>query len=151
MSATKVYAVTEGSYSDYRVKCLFTTEALAEAHVARLRGDREWSDDPSVEVFLLFDVNPSQATVYSRNARVRPDGTVTSFNRGVDIEQERVEWEYGGWNGIAAPIMEARTYCPPVDNGEGFRVQVSGTDKAKVDKAFQDRIAEAKARVLGVG
>lgn len=36
MSDVTVYSVSSGSYSDYGVLCLFTTEALALAYAAKL-------------------------------------------------------------------------------------------------------------------
>jgi hypothetical protein len=142
--ATKVYAVTEGSYSDYHILALFKTRALADAHERDGEGD-------SVEEFLLYNRRPTRVTVYSINARIWPDGSVTSehVDRGEPQLRSQLEWEYGSYSGPAKPIREARTLQAPYA-GKDWLVRVSGTDKAKVLKAFRDRVGQARARTLGV-
>jgi hypothetical protein len=139
-----VWAVTEGDYSDYRVRCLFTTEKLAEQHKDNGGGD-------TVEEFLLLDRLPVKKTIYSINARIRPDGSVTAEHRdgGEPEVRTSVEFEAGSYQGILKPIMEARTLQAPYA-GKDWLVRVSGTDKAKVLKSFHDRVGQAKARTLGV-
>ena len=146
MSKKTVYAVSSGTYSDYSVEALFTTKKLADEHLAAL-GDRE----ASVETFLLFDAPPQRATVYSMNARILPDGEVVSENRRgpVNEVQERIVWEYGDFDGRPKPIMEARTLHAPYA-GKDWIVRVKGTDRKRVEKAFHDRVAEARARTLGI-
>jgi hypothetical protein len=139
-----IYGVTEGDYSDYRVRALFTTEKLAQAHADAGGGD-------SVESFSLYDRAPVRVTVYSIGARIWPDGDVTSESpdRGEPEIRKRVEWEYGPLWGPTKPIREARTLQAPYA-GKDWIVRVDGTDRAKVMKAFRDRVAEARARTLGV-
>lgn len=144
MKPKTVYAVTDGEYSDYRVLALFTTKKLADAHVEAAGG--------RVEPFLLFDHQPRKVTIYSISARIGPDGSVTGeFSRptGEPEIRSRVEWEYGNYEGVPKPIMEARLLQAPYA-GKDWIVRVSGTDKAKILKSFHDRVAEGKARTLGV-
>lgn len=144
MTRKIVYAVSGGDYSDYRVEALFTTEALAEAHKEAGAGDR-------VEEFVLFDRAPVHVTIYSINGRVWPDGSVTrEHHQGGPPEMDsRVEWEYGSYWGRPRAIMEARILQAPY-SGKDWLVRVSGTDKAKVQKAFDDWLAQARARTLGI-
>jgi hypothetical protein len=143
-----IYAVTEGDYSDYRVQALFTTKALANEHAKSLTKDYSTAD---VEEFLLFDRPVGKKTVYSINARIWPDGTVTSEHRDRgDPKMDRsVQLEYGDYTGIPKPIMEARLLQAPY-SGKDWLVRVSGTDKARVMKSFQDRVAQGRARTLGI-
>lgn len=145
MSRKPVWAVVEGDYSDYRVHVLFTSEALAKAHVKAGGGD-------SVEEFVLYDKPPRRVAVYSIDARIWPDGQVTAETRepsGAPTMRREVEWEYGEFWGPAKPIREARILQAPY-SGKDWLVRVSGTDKQRVQKAFDDRVAEALARTLGV-
>lgn len=141
---TTVWAVTTGSYSDYSVKVLFTSKKLAEQHVTALREIGYDSYDAGVEEMALLDAEPKRVRVYYRWARIDADG---------DVINERVEdsldWEYGDLWGIPKPIMSARTYHAPA-YGKDTLVEVRGSSKARVEKAYHDRIAQARAKILGV-
>lgn len=143
---TTLYAVTSGSYSDYRVEVLFTTRELAEQHLAARKTGRDgWYDtDVSIEEFVLLDRPPERHTVITRSGRVSPDGDVVN-----DHTSTEVEWEYGHIYGPAKPLMGARTYTAPAWPG-AINVEVRGTSKGRVEKAFQDRMAAARAQQLGV-
>jgi hypothetical protein len=41
MSKTTIYVVTEGSYSDYGIKAMFSTKAGAEAYIEQIKAQRE--------------------------------------------------------------------------------------------------------------
>ncbi|GAC1654606.1 MAG: hypothetical protein NVS4B6_31110 [Mycobacterium sp.] len=59
MSAMKVWAVTSGSYSDYRVDLLFTTKELAEAYIASKQEGSRWSEpNDTPECFAIWDALP---------------------------------------------------------------------------------------------
>lgn len=144
--STTVWAVTTGSYSDYRIKALFTSKKLAEAHAAALRGDQDgWDRDASVESFELFEAAPRRVPIHERWCRLH---AVTG-----EVVAERVDarpqWEYGDLYGPAKPIMGARTFHAPA-YGKDTLVEVIGASKARVEKAYQDRIAQARAKILGV-
>ena len=145
MSVT-VWAVTTGSYSDYRVKTLFTSKKLAEAHAAALRGDSDgWDRDATVEAFELFDAAPKRVSIHERWCRIDArDGEIVQ-ERG----EPRPQWEYGDLYGPAKPIMGARTFQAPA-YGKDTLVEVVGASKARVEKAYRDRIAQARAKILGV-
>lgn len=143
--STIVWAVTTGSYSDYRVKVLFSTKKLAEQHAEVLRGDPAgWDGDASVESFALLDRPPERIRVFYRWARIDTDGDVIA-----ERASDSLDWEYGDVWGVPKPIMLARTYHAPA-YGKDTLVEVRGSSKARVEKAYRDRIAQARAKILGV-
>ena len=143
--STTVWAVTTGSYSDYRVKVLFPTQKLAEQHANDLRNDRSgWDRDASVESFKLLDREPKRIRVFYRWARINTGGDVID-----DRNEDSLDWEYGDLWGVPKPIMSARTYQAPAYKQDTL-VEVRGSSKARVEKAYHDRIAQARAKILGV-
>lgn len=68
----RVYSVSAGAYSDYNVKCLFSTREDAEraCEEIRKRGIQEY-EGPFVEEFVYFekDERPLQITVWNAYTR----------------------------------------------------------------------------------
>jgi hypothetical protein len=141
----KIYAVTEGDYSDYRVLALFTSEELAKQHTeeADLPGDF-CPEEKKIEEFYLYDRPPEMKTVYHRIGRVDSDGKAIQDST---ISERR--YEYGNYMGFIKPIMEARTYSAR-SHPNCLQVSIIGSDSERVDKSFNDRMAEAKARQAGI-
>jgi len=60
----KVYGVTEGTYSDYHVLCLFTKKEYAQDYIDSITRNLEeakrpvYPEDYAVEEFELFDMVP---------------------------------------------------------------------------------------------
>jgi hypothetical protein len=122
---TKVYVATEGSYSDYRILGVFTTEEEASKV-----GDY-------AEEYDLWERVPTKKTVYVLMA-FPPDYAPRP------IEVHLIQpWDYGyGLFGVAKrPKYE-------LFPNRGFRV--SGTDRPLVEKAFQDRRAQLIAEAEGI-
>jgi hypothetical protein len=132
-----IFAISEGSYSDYTVRVLFTTRELAEAHLAEAYGN---TSDAYIEEFYLYDEPPKQVVVYNRSGHVASDGRVLA-----EQNNGNVNWEYNGIDNTR-PIMLADTR---EWNGM-LQVRVTGTDAQRVERAYQDRIAQARARQLGL-
>lgn len=132
-----VFAISEGSYSDYRVNVLFTTRELAEAHRAEAYSDPAYAE---IEEFYLYDDPPKHIVIYQRTCWVGSDGEVT-----LDQDTNNVLWEYNG-GATLKPLMLADTRVVL----ESLQVRVTGTDAARVERAFQDRVAQARARQLGL-
>lgn len=137
----RVWAVSSGAYSDYGVIAIFATEKQAEDFAAVVPS-HGWRSDAFVEAMTFYDEGetPQAVEVFWRRGRVI-DGEVVADETSSDTQ-----WECDGLWGDPKPLFGARTYCPPVDKGVGQRVEARGTDKRKVDKAFTDRIMQAKAQ-----
>ena len=130
-----LWAVTKGSYSDYRVLCICDSKDRAK-RIASLPAKDRYSDDRQVEEILFFDRDPVTITTYSMSEELLDDGTTNAFH-----EDLRSEWEFDMlypahnrpvvWRWVRAPYIEKR----------GGRLNVSGTDLERVRKVFSDRKA----------
>jgi hypothetical protein len=139
MTRATVYGVTTGSYSDYRVRVLFTTKKAAEQHAQAMALADQADSDASVESFDLYDEQPKRVVIHRRWARIdAATGKVVDERDGKDLD-----WEYGEWWGPAKPIMSARTYRAPA-YGKDTLVEVRGANDKRVAKAYTDRIAQAR-------
>lgn len=147
----KVWLVTEGIYSDYRVVAVFADEDIA----------REFAKSPQqqVEGFTLFDELPRKHTLYRQRLIVR--GQKNGQIRVREEEAERVTYpdlEYGYHKRGPQPIVKATTREDLIGELAQNRrvspgsvlVRVEGFDKDRVDKSFRDRVAKAKAQVMGI-
>jgi hypothetical protein len=122
---TKVYVATEGSYSDYRILGVFTTEEEA-AKVGEY-----------AEEYDLWERAPEKKTVYA----------ITTFppsypSRPIEVHSIQ-PWDYNYERlGMAKrpkfELFPNRGFC------------VSGTDRSLVEKAFQDRRAQLIAEAEGI-
>jgi len=126
MSA-KVYVVTRGSYSDYRIEACFTDKALAEAHASKAGGE--------VEEYPLFERMPRRVSVYFKS-------TGHYAHLGEPHEHTTVMWEY------EAAEFSPRARVIEYNRGHGLRSE--GRDKEAVRKAFDDRWAQMRAVKAGI-
>jgi hypothetical protein len=120
-----VYAVTQGSYSDYSVRALFTDEALAIAHAAELP-----NEPGQVEEFPLLDEAPTQFVVYSMSNDtylVKPD------------MDKPHEWQFLQWSYARGLYRRAE-----VNEWRKGSVRVEGWDKEAVAQAFRDRVSRIR-------
>ena len=132
---SSLWAVTKGSYSDYRVLCICDSKERAK-RIASLPAKDSWSDDRNVEEILFFDRDPVTVTTYSISEELLDDGTTHAYREDI-----RSEWEFDMlypernrpaiWRWVRAPYIENR----------GGRLDVSGTDLERVRKVFSDRKA----------
>lgn len=122
----KVYVVTRGSYSDYRIMAVFADPELAKAHASSVGGE--------VEEYPLFEQSPKRTAVYFKS-------TGHFDHLGEPHEHSSVMWEY-----------EAAEYSPRARVIEYGRngLRAEGRNKEAVRKAFDDRWAQLAARRLGV-
>lgn len=127
---TEMWAVTRGSYDDYRVLCVASSKAVAKKI-------SEKGPDYSVEAIPFFDRDVEQITIYSRTCEVWDDGTVSEFR-----EYERVEWEFDMVYPEYNVDARARWVRAPVHRNRGGRLEVNGTDEALVVEVF-DEIRQA--------
>jgi hypothetical protein len=122
---TDVYLVSVGSYSDYSIEAVFTDEALATAHAAKVGG--------TVEPMPLLDKMPTRFTVYCKS---------NDTYKG----REPHEWTYVAWT--YQRRLYQRANVSVWNNGRSIRVH--GWDKGAVDKAFDDRYAQLQAEREGI-
>jgi hypothetical protein len=92
--AAKVYLVTRGSYSDYRVESVWSTEALANGYIAEsasreLEIEEFWLDEPDKTESLPHWVVSLQS-VGARATREPRSGRVG----GVSLNDEGYGWLY---------------------------------------------------------
>lgn len=92
----KVYVVTTGSYSDYRIEAIFTDKDRAESYLSGLSRN----DDPDMEEYDLDPAEPGQRVPagYSLfRVRMFDTGTVSEVYQELEscqfMEDEKPEWE----------------------------------------------------------
>lgn len=140
----KVWAVSEGSYSDYGVKAIFAREADAEEWATLSKHPRSF-DDPFVESFVFFDEGemPELVRFVQLNAVVGEDGSVTESNTN---PYWRTEWTVGFGTAPPAGRAVGRTWSAPAW-GKGLAVMVKARTEELARKAFHDRVTQAKTMV----
>lgn len=125
----KVYLVTQGSYSDYRVLAAFSDEGEARTLAAY--------DDRQVEEFALLEKCPEQVIEYTRNATVFPSGTVNESQSAQEV-----------FVGIEGTPPECSASRPNVSTVPDLSIwlYVHGTDRERVDKVYGEQLAQTKAQ-----
>ena len=75
----KVYVVTSGSYSDYHIEAVFSTEELAEKYIHATKSGNRW-DDASIEEWDL-DRNASElrAGYKAYFGRISKEGNISDL------------------------------------------------------------------------
>jgi hypothetical protein len=143
MTARTVWAITSGSYSDYRVLALFATKAAAEAQMRRPSPPGSWTEPDDLAAFLLYEADdePRQVTTYERQIEIWDDGTTSNPRESV-----RTEWEFDTMHGRPSKRPQVRFVRAPVHKGKGGRLEVRGSDKSAVDKAYSDQIVQRVAK-----
>ncbi len=141
---TKVYAISEGSYSDYRVRAIFKTRKLAEEAIARARTVSRYDDDwNEVEEYDLYDQVPQPITTYRLTQDLWDDGTEGPEYRTVSTA---MPWD---WD-VAPRRPEVRFVRAPIHRDKGGRLEVAARTEAAARKAFRDRKARWRAEVEGI-
>ena len=136
---TKVWALSSGSYSDYEVSVLFTTEEAAEE--AAKEASASHYDRYNVEEFILYDGVPEMVTMHTMEFDVldtNPSSVTSSEAKSVT----RYPWQFAR-NGVPSRRVHVRVrrYPYPQPRTAG---RVSGLDLQAVQQAFSDH----RARVL---
>jgi hypothetical protein len=137
MSTSTVWAVSAGSYSDYNVIAVFPSEELAEAHLAQLKeADGYYGGEAFVESFPFCPEPMEPTTVYTKMATVEDGSLLDGVRQDVGVE-----WPYEN-----PPGRRPRGETIPRKRQGVLFVRVRGSSLSAVDKAFADRLAEAKAQ-----
>lgn len=128
----KVWVVTEGSYSDYRIVGIYDSRALAELHCKRLydaNDPEEWEVNAGA-VGLRAEL--SHWAVY-----ITDDGTIISAD---DWHDPFIQIDAEGMEDI--PALHGQAH--------GLRVHVLARDEAHARKIATDKRAEWLAKQEGV-
>lgn len=135
----KVYAVSSGSYSDYRVLCVCPTKKDAETLALRIRRDEEsWSRDADVEEMYLVKGDIEQVRTLHFSENLWDDGSASDAREWVSTD-----WPFDGYSDT--PEVAWRWVRAPIHHGAGGRLEAWGTDHEAVRRVFSDRRAQVRA------
>lgn len=142
----KIYLIEEGSYSDYGIVDVCKTREIAEEYCKLRNSSRNW-DQASIAEWEVIDTMPSREMVYvhsgvvSGNTRIQALSNESQFANAdiVSVKSSRI---------IRASSEQSKTRSG--NPKPEFYIFVEGTSKSHVDKAFQDRVAQAKAILSGI-
>lgn len=137
MSASKVWLVSSGSYSDYRVHCAAPSKAAAQGIVTALNGDDEWTEYFAEQVPVIEKAE--RVTVYGLEVVISDDGTVRA-----EAVFDRDEWNVDPIYPERRRPVTVRWVRAPVYNGQAGRLEVYGLDQELVRETFSD----VKAQLL---
>ena len=135
VSGGRVWLVSSGSYSDYRVHCAAPSKMAAQGIVDALNGDDEWIKY-FVERVPVVD-KAEKVTIYGVEAIVTDDGTVRE-----ESVRDRDEWNVDPLYQQRLRPVTVRWVRAPIYNGQAGRLEVYGTDRGLVLKTFSDTRAQ---------
>jgi len=143
----RVYVVEKGDYSDRRVIAVCKTKEIAEKYCDLTNeGNSSHYDEAYWYEWDVVDKDPEKVIIYYRQ------GIVTG-----GPHYQRVEKEFSSSNAYidrkAPNIINASMVQSTGPRGglkPEFFIRIEGGSKSHVDKAFQDRVAQAKAILAGV-
>lgn len=131
-----VYALSSGSYSTYRIHCLFEREEDAKAAAAAAGRGQVYSDHFIEELTLFGPVGqPRKTVMYTARATVRVEGHWKDWAPNVSSEEE---WIYTG-RGPERPELRR------LDRGQYVTFEARGEDREQVTKMVADAYAQAIA------
>lgn len=138
MSGGRVWLVSSGSYSDYRVHCAAPSKKAAQGIVDALNGDDEWIKY-FVERVPVVD-KAEKVTVYGIKAVITDDGTVRE-----ESVRDRDEWNVDPLYQQRLRPVTVRWVRAPIYHGRAGRLEVYGTDEERVRKTYSDMRAQLLA------
>lgn len=139
----KIWAVSSGSYSDYRVHALFESEVVAEA-VATTANGLENYDDHFVEGFQFYakDEIPEPLVVYRGTIELFDDGTYGP----IKVTSDGPKFAFQHYMTVPPPRRpHIRQVRAPMYQNKGARLEVSARTDTMVRKVINDRLMEHKA------
>lgn len=135
MSGGRVWLVSSGSYSDYRVHCAAPSKKAAQGIVDALNGDDEWIKYFVEQVPVIEKAE--RITVYGIEAIIEDAGTVRE-----ESVRDRDEWNIDPLYQQRLRPVTVRWVRAPIYNGKGGRLEVFGTDLERVRRVFSDTRAQ---------
>lgn len=147
----RVWGITRGSYSDYRVLAIFEDQAEAKAFCAAHQNtahDSPWGAPDDVECFMFYPkgVQPVLNTVHSRSVVVWDSGDTEEA-----MERGRVEWEYSPLYDRVSARPNVRFVRAPMYHNKGGRLEVEGLDQQAVNQAYGDNLARLRVAAETIG
>lgn len=140
MDRGQMWAVATGQYSDYRVLCVCDSKERAEQVAAALRADSDGDrSDARVESMPFVDYDPEKVTVFHMTVTVWDDGTVDEDREPWSTS----EWPFDQWEPLDRVAW--RWVRAPMHKGNGGRLDIRGTDRARVRRVYSDRKAQLLA------
>ena len=131
----RVWLVSSGSYSDYRVHCAAPSKRAAKEIAAALNADQERGRF-MVESLPVID-RAEQVTVYGIGAIITDAGTVRE-----ESVRDRAEWNVDPLYPDRLRPVAFRWVRAPIYHNRAGRLEVYGTDRERVRKTFSDVRAE---------
>ena len=131
----RVWLVSSGSYSDYRVHCAAPSKKAARGIVDALNGDDEWIKYFVEQVPVIEKAE--RVTIYGIEAIIEDAGTVCE-----ESVLDRDEWNVVPLYPERLRPATARWVRAPIYNGKAGRLEVYGTDRERVRKTFSDMRAQ---------
>jgi len=132
-----LWAITSGSYSDYTVNAVFDTEEDARAAIALKLGE----DLTELDYYRSGDKPIQRGVWHANSGPISADGPVP----------------FGGWSLeahlITSWVPSSRPERPSVREireGQRIWVYVEAPTKELAEKVLHDRIAKARAELLGL-
>lgn len=141
----KVYLVAEGEYSDYGIKAAYADKQLAEEHVELLNKGQRYPE-AFVEEYVLREETPVLCTKYIR--RVDLDKTTGDVTHEEDYHFVVVEDKEVLHQRPQVFERDGATRSPHLTGVHN--IAVWGYDKQAVDKVYGERVAKARAEIIGL-
>jgi hypothetical protein len=132
-----VWALSRGSYSDYRVLCIVRggeDEAKLLAARANAAGDELYEDPYEAEELAVVDPDVQKVEILTLTSEIFDDGRTKESDPRI-----RVEWPFDALYGT--PSLRWRWVRAPMYRDKGGRLEVWGTDHERVRRVFSDRRA----------
>lgn len=134
----RVWLVSSGSYSDYRVLCAAPSKKAAQDIVDALNATDEWAEYFVEQVPVIE--HAERVTVYGLEAIITDAGTVRE-----ESVRDRDEWNVNPLYPERLRPVTVRWVRAPIYNGRAGRLEVYGTDQERVRKTFSDMKAQLLA------
>lgn len=126
----KIAAVTEGSYSDYRVLAVCECADTAKAWADAVGGSVEWID------VLPAGMPPTKDTIYSYSVTFWDDGRIEKGRINADTK-----WSICHWQGAPPTRPRLRFVRAPCHGGKGGRLDIVASSAEACLKVASDRKA----------
>lgn len=138
-----IYAISSGSYSDYRVLAVCEDEATAEAWAKALREEPDgWRTDANVESMLMLEAGEPVIKRHCVDLRqeLSDNGTERPYN-----VSESDEYEIGSIQDAPPKRPSVRFVRAPMHNGKGGRLEITGQTLKAVMKVYSEQYAVWKS------
>jgi hypothetical protein len=147
----EVYIVTTGSYSDYSIVRVYLDESLAEEYV-RLRGE-----EYRVEEFDVTEKTPEILEVHTRRIEVHAESgdVLTDYAYSTTHEDSEAFWQEDEVRSKGLVCERGETHGLRGQDGSWalpprVLIDVRSTDLERATKVAGDKLAQERARILGL-